>query len=387
MRGRTLDSAPELSHEERFTISAAIPSSNREWSAAALELAALEFAFAVASGWLGAALRCEDSPSPLSGIFTFTSVPSRSDSISRLPLRCRTRSRIPARPTPTPELVLRNCSRRSSGIPFPKSRIDRITFSASISRDNKWQFGSKELHLGEIRIEKPAGLFLKGVASGTNQSSLARGEVNSIALNVLKPSLVSPDLSRTQTDVRLLNLSSAWKNVTSRLRETIGLHFPSVEGHVRAIGAGTQFLGLADEAVMQATAPGDWPIWILAANSGLSWRSLSATLDNEEVIGVPDELNYVLGQSEYFEAGLRHVEQWRGPTCFVALQRHSDLWWRSASYLANNLLRNQGFVPTDLRFVISATGDDVPLICPVWRKRSKHTRPSQAVDLSSLLTQ
>ncbi len=251
---------------------------------------------------------------------------------------------------------------------------------------NKWHFGSKVVDFDDFIIDKPRGLFLKGIASEIERGGDPPGRLNSNALNVFKPSLVRPDLSRAHVGVRSLNLNELWKDVASRIREIVGPHSPSIENRVRALSAASRLAGIPHEALAHLVPQADWPVWTLECGSGLSWRDGAAVFGSEEVLEAPDELSYVLGREEYFPAALRHAEHWRGPACFVALNPQSTgPWWSQATSLAQTLLETRGFAPTDLRFVNSASDDDVPLVCRVWRRQPKHVRPPQNLDLSYLL--
>jgi hypothetical protein len=49
------------------------------------------------------------------------------------------------------------------------------------------------------------------------------------------------------------------------------------------------------------------------------------------------------------------------------------------------LLEARGFAPVEVRFVSSPSDDDVPLITPVWRKKTAHARPPGGLGLPALL--
>ena len=258
----------------------------------------------------------------------------------------------------------------------------------SLKGYRQWHFGSKTVDFEEFIIDNPRELFLKGIASDVERRGKAQGSLKSIALNVLKPSLVRPDLSRAHVDVGSLNLEQVWKDVAPRIREILGPHSPSIENRVWALSAAIQFAGLPDEALTHLVPLADWPVWILECGSGLSWRNASVVFGSEEILEAPDELGYVLGSETYFETALRHVEHWSGPTCFVALRRDpSGAWWSAAASLAQRFLEMQGFAPTDMRLVNSASDDDVPLVCRVWRKQSGPVRSPQKLDLPYLLAE
>lgn len=264
-------------------------------------------------------------------------------------------------------------------LPYDLSSITSLEHS-------KWRFRSQTIDFDDFTIEMPTRLFLKGVASEIEPRSHRGGRLNSISLNVLKPSLVRPDLSRSHVDVESLNLDGLWKDVASDIRTRFGPDFSSIENRVWVLSIASQFAQLPDDALIHVIPRDEWPVWILEPKHGFSWRAASIAFGNEEVLEAPNELSYILGQEEYSAAGSHHVDNWNGPACFVALQQPSKWpWWGATTTLAHAYLEMEGFLPTDVRFFNSATDDDVPLVCCAWTKKSKHIRPPKNASLSSLL--
>ena len=110
-------------------------------------------------------------------------------------------------------------------------------------------------------------------------------------------------------------------------------------------------------------------------------------IGGEEVLEAPDELKYLLRSGTYFETALRHVKQWKGATCVVGVEHTSGPWWSSAASLVQTLLRRQNLIPRDVYFVNSASEDDVPLACCIWRKRARHGRPYEELAPADLLSE
>jgi histidine kinase/DNA gyrase B/HSP90-like ATPase len=266
-------------------------------------------------------------------------------------------------------------------LPYDLSSITSLEYRT-------WRLASKTFDFDDFIIETPRKLFLKGIASDIEREGTPRGDFDSIALNVLKPSLVRPDLSRAHIDVRSLNLDEAWKEVAAGIGELFGHHFTSIDERVKVLSVASRLAGLPDEALTHLVPHNDWPIWTLECGSGLIWREASDVLRSEVVLEAPDELSYVLGNEGYFKEASRSFEHWIGPACFVALNRYSSWpWWGRTSTLAYVVLEKQGFVPADLCLVNSPADDQVPLVCRVWRKQSNHARPSQNLGLPDLLAE
>jgi hypothetical protein len=254
----------------------------------------------------------------------------------------------------------------------------------------KWHFGSKSIDFEEFIIDHPGTLYLKGIASDVERRRHGPWSLNSIALNVLKPSLVQPDLSRAHVDVSSVNLNEVWKDIASRLREIIGPHLASAEKRAWALAVAIRFAELPEEALTELVPLADWPVWTLECGSRPSWRDASDLLGSDEILEAPDELRYVLSSSseDYSEAALRQFKHWSGPTCFIALKSDSTgPWWRAVAHFSQTFLEMQGFAPTDLHFVNSASDDEVPLVCRVWRRQSKPVRATPNLEVSHLLTE
>ena len=263
--------------------------------------------------------------------------------------------------------------------------LPRDISSVTSLETRHWAFGPQRIDFEDFIIDSPRELFVKGVASDAERHGHHWGDTRAIVLNILKPSLVRPDLSRAHVDVRSVDRTKMWESVGSRIRDVIGPHSPSIESRVEALGIALRLAGFPEEALTSVVPQRDWPVWTLEGGSGLSWRDASIVFDGEEVLEAPDELGYVLDSGSAAE-GLRHVMRWSGPSCFLALSRYFLGSWRNrASSLAETFLKTLGLAPTDLRFLNSPTDDEVPLACLVWRKQLRHIRPSGNLDLSSLL--
>src|SRR5579863_5375764 len=70
--------------------------------------------------------------SPLIGNIARTRVPGFAGSISSVPPNCRTRSRIPVIPTPSPRTPFRRFCKRNGSIPLPASLISSTIFCSSL---------------------------------------------------------------------------------------------------------------------------------------------------------------------------------------------------------------------------------------------------------------
>jgi hypothetical protein len=270
---------------------------------------------------------------------------------------------------------------------FYSCLLPRDLASITSMESTKWRFGSKTIDFEEFIVDHPRTLFLRGVASGDDRSGMGSGRLHSMSLNIFKPSLVRPDLSRAHFDVNSLNLKEAWKDVAVHIREILGPDLSSVEQRVRALSVASKGAGLLEDGLAHVVQPLDWPAWVLERDCGLSWHEATAVLQNEEILEAPDELRYTLGNKEYLPIALRSAPRWQGPTAFVALSSLAAIgpWWASTTYLALRLLEMKRFSPSGLRFVSSATGDDVPLVCRVWRKQPKPSGLPGALSLPNLL--
>ena len=145
----------------------------------------------------------------------------------------------------------------------------------------------------------------------------------------------------------------------------------------------SRIAGVPTKNLVHIVALDQWPVWTLEEGSGFLWKDSSAVLSADEVLEAPDELHHVMS-GQHHNLGLRHARQWRGAACFLAMP-HSDIWWAHATNLVKFLLRKVGFVFTQLRLVNGGSDDSVPLVCPVWRKRTQHAVPDVKLDPAGLL--
>jgi len=250
----------------------------------------------------------------------------------------------------------------------------------------KWRLGSKTIDFEDFIIDVPRDLFIRGIASDLGNKGMESGRPNSMTLNVFKPSLVRPDLSRGHNDVSSVDMKEVWRDVASRIREIVVPEKPSPWERVCAVSVAIQLAGLPDEALTHLVPVADWPVWTLQCGSEMSWQTTGAALGGEQVFEAPEELSYVFGIEASFDAAFRAARHWKGLACFVGLDRHSaSRWWGAAASLARTFLEMQDFVPTDLHLVNSASGDEVPLVCRIWRKQANRIRRPKWLGLAPLL--
>jgi hypothetical protein len=249
---------------------------------------------------------------------------------------------------------------------------------------NEWRLGNTIIDFDDLIVEEPPPLLLKGIVSGRDPRG-SRYPGGEVCLNILRPSLVQPDLSRAHLDASSVNQDGLWREVALAIREAAGPAPLSIQDRVEVLSVAREIIRIPSESLDHIVPRNQWPVWALEAGSGLSWREAQGILGHDDILEAPDELSYILG-GNYFESASRNVRQWSGPNCFVAIDHSSELWWASATALVWTLLEINGFVPTEIRLFASGTGDEVPLACPLWRKQAKHTRPSRNLDLPSLLT-
>jgi hypothetical protein len=76
-----------------------------------------------------------------------------------------------------------------------------------------WRLGSRGIDFDDFIIEYPPELLLKGVRTGGERHSYSHRGVSSVSLNVLRPSLVHPDLSRGHFDISSVDLTDFWADV------------------------------------------------------------------------------------------------------------------------------------------------------------------------------
>ncbi|MFI5090336.1 MAG: ATP-binding protein [Terriglobales bacterium] len=265
---------------------------------------------------------------------------------------------------------------------FFSCQLPRDLASITDLKHDKWVLASKRIDFDDFIIDQPNKLFVKGVASDGKGD---RGRsVNSLALNILKPSLVRADLARARSELTLdVNLQDFWADVARRIRGIIGPHSPSIGHRLQALSVASRIGDIPREALSQVVPPDQWPVWVLEAGSGATWHDVSSVLVADEILEAPNELRYALGQNP--EPELSHIKHWAGPRCFVTVAPYSDPWWGVATTLIETVLEGAGFVPIDLRAFNSAAGDDVPLFCEVWRKQPRYSRPACNLDLADML--
>jgi len=262
--------------------------------------------------------------------------------------------------------------------------LPRDLSSVTSLKSGDWDFVSASIDFDDFIMDMPTSLFLKGVASDADSSLNSPRNAKSLALNILKPSLVRPDLSRARAELTSVNLDGAWSDFASHLRAVIGSHSESIERRAWVLSVASLAAGVPDRALSQIVEQDSWPIWSLEAGSGLSWRDARVAFCSDEVIEAPDELSLIVDGSRHASA-IRAAKGWGGPKCFVSSGGNGESWWVQASSLSRVLLEARGFAPVEVRFVNGPSDDIVPLVTPVWRKQAKHPRPSGNLDLPSLL--
>ncbi len=269
---------------------------------------------------------------------------------------------------------------------FFSSLLPRNGASLTSMRYDGWTFGAETFDFDELIIHRPRKLFFKGIANviEPKPEGLATSDLTSIVLNILKPSLVRPSLSRADVNLQSLDLTEAWRDAALHIREIIGLRSQAIEDQVLALSSALKCVHMPFEALTDLVSTSDWPMWMLNYKSEPSWRRAKDLLASDHILEAPDELEDLFVIDNYVGAAVHNMMYWTGPACFV---HASSPWSRAAASLTRRFLETVGFTPTDLQFVESPSGDAVPLACLVWRKQSKYLRPSKDEDLVHLLAE
>jgi Histidine kinase-, DNA gyrase B-, and HSP90-like ATPase len=251
--------------------------------------------------------------------------------------------------------------------------------------DKEWKLGSGAIDFHDYIVKEPQGLFIRGIATEVDSQRRGFDRNGGPILNILKPSLVQPDLSRSQVDLGGLRLDDFWKELALQLRKAIVPKSDSIDIRVRSLALAHRIGNIPDEFLSDFMSSNEWPVWMLERDSGLVWRDISRVFVSDEILEAPQELQYV--SENNFQAVQRVASQWSGPSCFLSLKRYSRFWWGDASRLAHTWLRNRGFNASELRLVNSATDDAVPLACLVWRKTAINSGPKEDFNMFDLLSQ
>ncbi len=259
--------------------------------------------------------------------------------------------------------------------------LPRDVSSITALKHDGWRLGDDDIRFDDFIVEHPPALLLKGIVAHVEHRS-SRGLGGSVCLNILKPSLVQPDLSRSHVDVSAVDQAELWNAVGPAVREALGPQPSSIQDRVEVLSVARQIVRVPTENLSHIVPLDRWPVWTLEAGAGLLWRDAPLILNSDQIVEAPQELGYLL--DDHFELGSRHARRWRGVTCFVVMQHSSKWWWSSATKLVLNILKKKGLVPTDLLLVTAGDGDDVPLACRVWRQ-PKHNRPVERISLTDLL--
>jgi len=268
--------------------------------------------------------------------------------------------------------------------------LPRDLNSLNNKNSSRWGLGAETLDFDELITESPDHILFKGIASDTERKSdvLRIGDSSALAVNILKPSLVRPNLSRSEIQLHGIKLNEVWDDVAVHLRHIFSPYLESPDDSARALSAALDLARIPENSLRNLAAPETWPIWVLESGHGLSWRSAASIFSGEEILEAPDELKYVFGSEDRFYAALREATYWHGPSCFLALRRYSyGQWWAAAARLAVTFLEIHRFVPVGIRLLHGADGDSVPLVCRVWRKQTNPIKQIRDLDASSLLAE
>ncbi len=245
-----------------------------------------------------------------------------------------------------------------------------------------WGLGQNTIDFADLIVQSPPDVLLKGIAARGKQ--IGGFHASRTCLNILKPSLIKTDLSRNRLNASSINQDEFWGDVALRIREAIAPPTLSIQDRVELLSVASRIAKVPEKSLSQIVSPDQWPVWMLKADLGFSWKDSSTVLSEEEVLEAPNELLYVM-DGKYHDLGLRHAQQWKGPSCFLPLGEYSEIWWAEATRLVKFLLRKFGFTMTKLRFVNSGKDDPVPLICPVWTKMTLNAYPEAGTNSAGLL--
>jgi hypothetical protein len=251
---------------------------------------------------------------------------------------------------------------------------------------SKWKLGTEVIDFDVVTIDRPDRLFLKGILSNAEEREFRSSHWSSMTINILKPSLVKPNLARSETDLSGIPLKDAWDDAAVHLRGLLEPYLTSASGSAKSLSAAMEIVHLPESSLPGIVAREQWPLWILEPDTGFFWHAANEVCSSQEVLEAPDEMRYLLGRDEHFQTTLAHARSWRGPSCFVTLNEGSyGAWWTAASCLAHTVLETRGFVPVGIQLVYGDSDDDVPLACTTWRRSGRPRKLSS--DLSFLLAE
>jgi hypothetical protein len=230
-----------------------------------------------------------------------------------------------------------------------------------------WHFANSTINWNSYIVHRPPSVLVKGIVNG-DPHDLRQRNLTSATVNVFKPSLLSPDLSRFFVSTNGVPLDGFWDAAARKVAESWGGAVGETEHVARVISATTVLGGVPPANAARIVDSGEQPMWAMSAALGVEWRRLAEFVSREVVLEGPSELRYVLTSAQYSKAAFAASAAWAGPDCAILLGRHPALLWQAAALLAEDLLAELGFAPASLLLVQSPDSDPVPLCCAVWKK-------------------
>lgn len=258
----------------------------------------------------------------------------------------------------------------------PKEAINDIDSSL-------WRLEGVDVDLDDVVVEDEQAIFVKGIRAGRVGPSVAGRQSGvsidgaysswiapTLLINLKDPHAVEFDLGRN--NCRLIDrplIDDIWRDIAAKLKAEV-FDDPVATLHDRAVilGAASVFGGVPNATLRAMLKKEDIPVLVLRQGQGLVWAAFQDVVNREEILEAPYELHYAAKDQEVTSLDLGG---WKGKCALFPGERFTTVkmpWLGPTLDLTFSVLKEGGWRPHGIRMVEAPTGEDVPLVCRVWRQ-------------------
>lgn len=246
-----------------------------------------------------------------------------------------------------------------------------------------WRLEGIDVDLDDVVVEDEQAVFVKGIRAGPVRPSTAGRKdgvsigvaysnwiTPTLLINLKNPHAVEFDLGRS--NCRLIDqslIADIWRDIAGKLKaEVFDDPAGSLEDRAVMLGASSFFGGVPFAGLEGMLDKEDIPVLVLRQGEGLVWAAFQDIVSGDEILEAPYELHYAAYNQEVASLDLGG---WKGQCALFPGGRFTTVkmpWLGPALDLTFSVLKEGGWRPHGIRMVEAPTGEDVPLVCRVWRQ-------------------